>query len=65
MGPIIRHFVIDSGMEVVVFAVKDPSYSFCSHENKVDSVQQNQATKFVILYVQRQLEIETEPVHFL
>lgn len=51
MELIIRHSVIDTGMEVVVFAVQDPGYSFCSHENKVDKVQQNEATKFVILQV--------------
>lgn len=46
MGPIIRHSMINTGMEVVFFAVQDPDYSFYSLENKVDGLQRNEAPKF-------------------
>lgn len=43
--------VIDTGMEVVFFAVQDPDFTFCSLEIKVDGLQQNEAPKFVFLQV--------------
>lgn len=42
MGPIIRHSVIDAGMEVVVFVVQDPDMP---HDRKVDAVQENEVVK--------------------
>lgn len=65
MGSIIRHFVIDTGMEVVVFVVQDPDYPLLIWERSgwTSDEAPTMVTYLAVSHIQSQREIKSDPIY--